>query len=47
MNLAAETVALKGAAPLPTLAAGLRRAGYALREEVLDWGVAGMSCAGP
>ncbi|HZH46185.1 MAG TPA: cation transporter, partial [Roseococcus sp.] len=45
VNLADESAAVEGAAPLPALAAGLRRAGYALREEVLEWRVGGMSCA--
>jgi Cu+-exporting ATPase len=45
VNLADESASFEGPAPLPALAAGLRRAGYALREEVLEWRVGGMSCA--
>jgi len=45
VNLADESAAVTGSAPLPDLEAALRRAGYGLRERVLELGVAGMSCA--
>jgi Cu+-exporting ATPase len=45
VNLADESVTLSGAAPLPALSAALAKAGYALREQVLEWRVEGMTCA--
>ncbi|MCX8132558.1 MAG: heavy metal translocating P-type ATPase [Roseococcus sp.] len=45
VNLAEESAEIAGGAPLPALEAALRRAGYGLRERVVELAVTGMSCA--
>ena len=45
VNLADETASVSGTAALPALEAALRRAGYGLREQVLELGITGMTCA--
>ncbi len=45
VNLADESASVAGTATLPALEAALRRAGYGLREQVLELGITGMSCA--
>jgi Cu+-exporting ATPase len=45
VNLAEESAEVAGSAPLPALEAALRRAGYGLRERVVELAVTGMSCA--
>jgi Cu+-exporting ATPase len=45
VNLATESAEVVGSAELPALDAALRGAGYALREQVLELQVTGMSCA--
>jgi Cu+-exporting ATPase len=45
VNLATESAEVLGSAPLPALDAALHGAGYALREQVIELQVTGMSCA--
>ncbi|WP_371819041.1 heavy metal translocating P-type ATPase [Roseococcus sp. SDR] len=45
VNLASESAQVQGTAALPTLDAAVRGAGYALREQVIELQVTGMSCA--
>ncbi|MBB3897983.1 heavy metal translocating P-type ATPase [Roseococcus suduntuyensis] len=45
VNLADESATVIGTADLAALEAALRRAGYGLREQVLELGITGMSCA--
>ena len=45
VNLAAETVAVTGTAPLAALAGAIRAAGYGVPERVLEIGISGMTCA--
>jgi len=45
VNLAGETAQVTGTAGLPALDAALRKAGYGLREQVIELQVTGMSCA--
>ena len=45
VNLASETAEVTGTAALAPLDAALRQAGYALREQVMEIQVTGMSCA--
>ncbi|MDB5370267.1 MAG: copper-translocating P-type ATPase [Roseomonas sp.] len=45
VNLATETVSLRGTPPLPALAAAVREAGYDLAETTRDIGITGMTCA--
>ena len=45
VNLASEDAVVTGTATLPELDGALRQAGYALREQVVELQVTGMSCA--
>ncbi|UPY39345.1 heavy metal translocating P-type ATPase [Sediminicoccus sp. KRV36] len=45
VNLASEMAEVTGTAALPALDAALRKAGYGLREQVIELQVTGMSCA--
>jgi len=45
VNLASEDAEVTGTAALPALDAALRKAGYGLREQVIELQVTGMSCA--
>jgi Cu+-exporting ATPase len=45
VNVAGESARVTGDAPLPAIEEALRGAGFGLREEVLELGIAGMTCA--
>jgi len=45
VNLADESASIMGDAPVPALEAALRRAGYGVREQVMEVGISGMTCA--
>ncbi|MGX9964614.1 heavy metal translocating P-type ATPase [Roseomonas sp. F4] len=45
VNLASEQVSIRGTAPVATLAAAVRQAGYEVPERVRQIGVEGMTCA--
>jgi P-type Cu+ transporter len=45
VNLADETASVTGTATMAELEAALRRAGYGLREQVLELAITGMTCA--